>query len=82
MKLGSAFQKVNFIRDLKSDLQNLNRKYFPEINRAGSKEQDKLSVIKDIENDFKEAYKGIQRLPKQSKLAVLIAYYYYKILLR
>jgi len=82
MKLGSAFQKVNFLRDLKADLQTLNRKYFPEIERSGFEEKDKLLIITDIENDFNEAFKGIKKLPKRSKLAVLIAYYYYKILLR
>lgn len=82
MKLGSAFQKVNFLRDLKNDLDILDRRYFPEIQQNGLDEETKMLVIKDIENDFKAAMSGIKRLPKRSKLAVLIAYYYYRSLLR
>lgn len=81
MKLGSAFQKVNFLRDLKNDIENLDRRYFPEIDKERFNEKVKLNVIKDVENDFDDAYKGIKRLPKESKLAVLIAYYYYRCLL-
>ncbi len=82
MKLGSAFQKVNFLRDLKNDMEILDRSYFPEIENLRFDENNKMKVISDIENDFKTAYIGIKRLPQKSKLAVLIAYYYYKILLR
>lgn len=82
MKLGSAFQKVNFLRDLKNDVENLDRSYFPEIDKEGFNEDVKMSVIKDIENDFKASFIGIKRLPAKSKLAVLIAYYNYKNLLR
>jgi len=82
MKLGSAFQKVNFLRDLKNDLEILDRRYFPEIQQSKFNEENKMILVKDVENDFKMAYEGIKRLPQKSKLAVLLAYYYYKILLR
>lgn len=81
MKLGSAFQKVNFLRDLKNDLESLNRTYFPGIEKNTFDENSKKIVIKEIEEDFNQAYKGIKQLPKRSKLAVLIAYYYYNKLL-
>ncbi len=82
MKLGSAFQKVNFLRDLKNDIENLDRRYFPEINIYTFNEYNKLSVIKDIENDFDIALTGIKQLPQKAKLSVLIAFYYYKNLLK
>ena len=82
MKLGSAFQKVNFLRDLKDDIEILDRTYFPNIQQDRFDEENKAIVIKDIENDFKSAYIGIKKLPKRSKLAVLLAYYYYKSLLK
>lgn len=81
MNLGSAFQKVNFLRDLKNDIEGLDRRYFPEIDKARFNEKVKLSVVKNVEADFDKAYDGIKRLPKESKLAVLVAYYYYKCLL-
>lgn len=81
-KLGSAFQKVNFLRDLKNDIEILNRLYFPELLHKRFDEKNKLVVIKDIENDFSSAFVGIKKLPKRSKLAVLIAYYYYFRLLK
>lgn len=82
MKLGSAFQKVNFLRDLKIDIEILDRTYFPNIQQDRFDEENKAIVIKDIENDFKSAYIGIKKLPKRSKLAVILAYYYYKSLLK
>jgi len=81
-KLGSAFQKVNFLRDLKYDAEDLGRQYFPELTRSVMDESVKLNLIQDIENDFSEAYRGIKILPGRSKLAVLIAYYYYRSLLK
>jgi len=81
-KLGSAFQKVNFLRDLKNDIEILDRRYFPELQQKRFDEKNKLVVIKDIENDFSSAFIGIKKLPKRSKLAVLIAYYYYLSLLK
>ena len=81
MKLGSAFQKVNFLRDLHSDMRDLRRQYFPNLERGNFNESMKQALIRDIENDFEIALRGIRRLPKRSKLAVLIAYYYYRRLL-
>jgi len=82
MKLGSAFQKVNFLRDLKTDMELLDRSYFPEIEKGIFNESIKKEVILKIHEDFDMAYDGIKRLPKNAKLAVLLAYYYYKNLLQ
>ncbi|MBN2610459.1 MAG: phytoene/squalene synthase family protein [Bacteroidales bacterium] len=82
MKLGSAFQKVNFLRDLKNDIENLGRKYFPELTENQLDNTIKNQLIADIQKDFEIAFSGIRQLPGRSKLAVLIAYYYYKSLLR
>ncbi len=81
MKLGSAFQKVNFLRDLKSDLEQLNRTYFHQFDVQTFNESIKQELITDIEKDFKEARKGIIKLPGKSKLAVFIAFVYYRHLL-
>ena len=82
MKLGSAFQKVNFLRDLKEDTQELNRSYFPDVDMDNFTEEVKQELIKDIESDFDDAVIGIRELPGRSKLAVYIAYLYYKKLLQ
>jgi 15-cis-phytoene synthase len=81
MKLGSAFQKVNFLRDLKADFEDLNRTYFPNTDLRQLDEKSKQEIIKDIENDFAEAYKGILKLPIDAKFGVYTAYRYYKRLL-
>jgi phytoene synthase len=81
MKLGSAFQKVNFLRDLKSDYEKLNRQYFSDFNKESFDENNKLKLINNIDADFKAAKTGIKKLPGKSKFAVLIAYYYYRKLL-
>jgi|TARA_B110000285_G_scaffold227540_1_gene289023 phytoene/squalene synthetase len=81
MKLGSAFQKVNFLRDLNEDFENLNRSYFPNINPNKLSETDKKKVLTEIKKDFEEAYVGIVKLPKEAKLAVYVAYKYYSNLL-
>lgn len=81
MKLGSAFQKVNFLRDLREDTEKLGRSYFPELNSKTFSDELKNNIVRDIENDFEEAYQGIKCLPGKSKLAVLLAYYYYRLLL-
>ena len=77
MKLGSAFQKVNFLRDLKNDVENLNRSYFPEFDINTFNDTVQNNIIKDIENDFSSSLPGIKKLPKNAKLPVLIAYFYY-----
>ena len=82
MKLGSAFQKVNFLRDLKDDYELLNRSYFPGINLKQLSANNKQQIIAEIEEDFKEAYVGIKLLPLEAKFGVYTAYIYYKRLLK
>ena len=82
ISLGSAFQKVNFLRDLKDDSNILNRVYFPNVDMNNFNEDSKQEIILEIENDFKNAVKGIAKLPKNSKFAVYIAYRYYNKLLK
>jgi 15-cis-phytoene synthase len=82
MKLGSAFQKVNFLRDLKNDTGILGRTYFPQLDGKEFDGSVKDIIESDIQNDFNEALMGIERLPGRSKLAVLVAFYYYQGLLR
>lgn len=81
MKLGSAFQKINFLRDLKDDLGDLGRLYFPHIGDGGIQPEDKLQIEIEIEKEFEEAYKGIKMLPKSSRLGVYVSYVYYTKLL-
>ena len=81
MRLGSAFQKVNFLRDLKDDFENLNRTYFPNANLEKLDEASKKQIIEEIEADFKDGYEGIVKLPIEAKLGVYTAYVYYKKLL-
>lgn len=76
-KLGSAFQKVNFLRDLKDDMCNLGRCYFPEISNSIFDLQTKLLIEKSIQKDFDDAWVGLKQLPGRSKLAVALAFYYY-----
>ena len=82
MKLGAAFQKVNFLRDLKADNEYLGRTYFPGINLNHFNPQDKLKIEKEIENDFAEALVGIKKLPESSRKGVYLAYYYYTVLFK
>ncbi|MGR3809215.1 phytoene/squalene synthase family protein [Jiulongibacter sp. NS-SX5] len=79
--LGSAFQKVNFLRDINADFEGLGRSYFPNLQGSGLDENSKAEIIADIENDFAEAYKGIVQLPLESRLGVYLAYRYYNGLL-
>lgn len=81
MRLGSAFQKVNFLRDLKDDNLILNRTYFPGINLNNFTEAAKTQIISEIEDDFNIAYQGIVKLPIEAKFGVYTAYIYYKKLL-
>jgi len=81
ISLGSAFQKVNFLRDLKSDSEILNRVYFPNIDMKSFDKNSKENIINEIEEDFEHALKGIVKLPKKARFGVYIAYrYYYKLL--
>ena len=75
--LGAAFQKVNFLRDLKADTQQLNRMYFPGCNFLHFSETDKKQVELDIANDFEKAYQGIIQLPMKARFGVYVAYKYY-----
>ncbi|MES2543576.1 MAG: squalene/phytoene synthase family protein [Bacteroidota bacterium] len=81
MRLGSAFQKVNFLRDLKADFEDLSRTYFPNTDLNQLDEVSKLKIIHEIEADFKAGYEGIVNLPIEAKLGVYTAYIYYKKLL-
>jgi phytoene synthase len=81
MRLGSAFQKVNFLRDLKNDFEQLNRSYFPNIDMEKLDESSKLQIINEIEADFKAGFEGILNLPIEAKFGVYTAYIYYKKLL-
>ena len=81
MALGSAFQKVNFLRDLKADHDELNRTYFPNTDLNNLDEASKKAIIDDIENDFAEGLKGIKQLPLEAKFGVFMAYRYYNQLL-
>lgn len=82
MALGSAFQKVNFLRDLKADHDELNRTYFPNTDLNNLDELSKQAIIDDIENDFSEGLKGIKQLPLDAKFGVFMAYRYYNQLLK
>ncbi len=77
MKLGSAFQKINFLRDLKDDFQTLGRTYFPGINMGEFNSTVKKEIEIDIEADFKAGYEGILQLPKNARFGVYMAYKYY-----
>ncbi|WP_337085294.1 phytoene/squalene synthase family protein [Elizabethkingia anophelis] len=77
MKLGSAFQKINFLRDLKDDYQVLGRTYFPGINMSVFDNSVKFKIEGEIETEFKEALIGIKKLPGSSMFGVYLAYRYY-----
>lgn len=80
--LGSAFQKINFLRDFKDDTEKLGRSYFPNLSHNNLDNVTKQEIIDDIEVDLHEAYNGIIQLPMESKLGVYIAYRYYLKLLK
>ena len=75
--LGAAFQKVNFLRDLKADYEGLKRVYFPGCDFRNFTVADKMDIETDIQNDFDNAYKGILHLPIKSRFGVYVAYKYY-----
>lgn len=81
MSLGSAFQKVNFLRDLKADFEELNRSYFPHADLSQLDEVGKNQIIAEIEQDFRKGFKGIIQLPVEAKFGVYTAYVYYSKLL-
>jgi phytoene/squalene synthetase len=80
--LGSAFQKVNFLRDMKSDYDERERVYFPGVDFHGFCDEEKTAIECDIQKDFDDAYEGIKKLPRGARLGVYVAYVYYKNLLR
>ncbi|MGJ8593884.1 MAG: phytoene/squalene synthase family protein [Aquaticitalea sp.] len=82
MSLGSAFQKVNFLRDLKADYEDLSRTYFPNTDLSQLDETSKIAIIEDIELDFANGLKGIKELPIEAKFGVFMAYRYYNQLLK
>ena len=82
MALGSAFQKVNFLRDLKADHEGLERSYFPDTNLLELDEDSKARIVIEIEEDFRKGYTGILQLPGESKFGVYTAYRYYSKLLQ
>ncbi|RZJ72614.1 MAG: phytoene/squalene synthase family protein [Flavobacterium sp.] len=82
MRLGSAFQKVNFLRDLKADTEDLDRTYFPSLNLNEMTDDVKREIIEEIEADLSAGYQGILKLPAEAKFGVYTAYVYYKMLLK
>jgi phytoene/squalene synthetase len=83
MKLGAAFQKINFLRDLHADYNALGRVYFPNVDMTKFDEPTKKAIEKEIKEDFRLAYIGILQLPKEARFGVLIAFkYYYKLFLK
>lgn len=80
MKLGSAFQKINFLRDLQADYKELGRTYFPEVEMTEFNDSIKQQIEADIEKDFAAGYEGILQLPKNARFGTYMAYiYYYKL---
>ncbi|MEZ4910930.1 MAG: phytoene/squalene synthase family protein [Saprospiraceae bacterium] len=82
MKLGSAFQKVNFLRDMKDDKLTLGRSYFPSIVDGTFDHQSKMTIINEIKHDFDVALQGIAKLPTEVRFGVFLAYRYYLALLK
>ncbi|RZJ66252.1 MAG: phytoene/squalene synthase family protein [Flavobacterium sp.] len=81
MRLGSAFQKVNFLRDLKMDFEQLDRSYFPGVDLTSLDENVKSQIVEEIEADLRAGLQGVLRLPIEAKLGVYVAYCYYRKLL-
>lgn len=83
MKLGSAFQKINFLRDLNADYQHLGRTYFPEVDMSNFSNTIKAQIEADIEKDFAAGYEGIKQLPRNARFGTYMAYiYYYKLFVK
>jgi phytoene/squalene synthetase len=82
MRLGAAFQKINFLRDIKHDSEVLGRMYFPSVNFNNFSDSDKLKIEKNIEEDFHAAVSGIIQLPITSRMGVFLAYAYYVMLFK
>jgi len=82
MALGSAFQKINFLRDLNADYVGMGRIYFPNVSMSELNDNIKAEIELDIQKDFDEGLEGIRLLPKRSRLGVYVAYIYYRSLFR
>jgi phytoene/squalene synthetase len=82
MKLGAAFQKINFLRDFKADVDGLGRMYFPQLLTQAFNDETKREIEADIIKDFAAGYEGIKQLPKDVRLGVYVAYMYYNNLLK
>lgn len=80
--LGAAFQKVNFLRDMKADNEGLERMYFPGCDFKNFSAEDKRTIEEDIQKDFDNAYEGIMQLPIKARFGVYVAYKYYFSLFR
>ena len=77
-RLGAAFQKINFLRDMKADFAEMGRTYFPNVDMTTFNEDTKARIEEEISADFHEAYRGIVQLPQTSRLGVYVAYIYYQ----
>lgn len=77
MKLGAAFQKINFLRDVQHDSENLGRMYFPGVNMSRLTHEDKLRIEEEIQIDFAVGFDGIRKLPRKARLGVYLAYAYF-----
>lgn len=77
MKLGAAFQKINFLRDIQQDFTGLGRSYFPGVDLRNFDQASKQKIEEEIGEDFKAGYAGIKRLPRTARLGVYVAYLYY-----
>jgi phytoene/squalene synthetase len=82
LRLGEAFQKVNFLRDIGNDFTGLGRTYFPNVDFKHFTQKDKDAIISSIKSDFEEAYKGVKLLHRDVQLGVYLAYKYYLELLK
>lgn len=82
MSLGSAFQKINFLRDLNADFIGMGRTYFPGVELNNLDDQNKRIIEDNIEKDFQDGYKGIRKLPRLARFGVYVAYVYYLALFR
>jgi len=82
VSLGAAFQKVNFLRDMKQDTLELNRHYFPQLQLGGLNQRIKTMIELEIEGDFSNVYQGIVRLPMKARFGVYVAFVYYRYLLK
>ncbi|MFN8416577.1 MAG: phytoene/squalene synthase family protein [Cytophagaceae bacterium] len=81
-RLGAAFQKINFLRDIKADYQALGRTYFPKVEMKSFDQQTKSTIEEDIQKDFNDGLEGIKRLPRSARFGVYVAFIYYYSLFR